>query len=419
MDYTEYNETLFENLENEKNRILLNPMRITSRSIFGIADSNDKTYSTILSSFERCALVWFESVAAALCEHYSLEYSMNSSPSCNHGDMCIKKGDTKYSVFFQSNTFANSSHLHRILENIEEPCKYVVLLDDSINSQRELEDFKDRIDAITEKDIDVQNFTDFIRFFFGDSEVESSLENINFIKSKMRDLVGQKITAICTDEQKQSFLNQMKSLITNYNYDDLLEEIDNVDSGDRPYPDDIDSISNNYLDKKRYSVLLGERDFAESFFTAEWLFINYPGSEKLDNTYVVSGYLKSIEQLLWAIIFIIGRGKKIGHGRNRTDIYNDENIFTTLGDFSSFLEEYRSSNNLCASNIDSRHTRIVLDYLKSQIEDFREKHRNGYFHKDNLSADRVQDIRKKTLLLYFLILGTLNISDEVFAKLSQ
>lgn len=420
MDYTEYNDALFKSLSDEKNFILLNPMRASSRSIFGIAESNDKTYSTILSAFERCALIWFEGVTSALCEHYSLKHSFPSSSDYSHGDIRIIKEGTEYNVFFKSTASINSSSLHRIVESIEEPCKFVVLLDDSISSQRDIDALKARIKNVSSKEIDVLNYTDFIRFFFGDNEVESSLENITFIKNKMRSLVGQKITAICTDDQKQSFLKQMKSLITELDYNELVEDYDNQSSDDRLYPNVYDIIFDNYINKNRYSVLLGERDFAESFFTAEWLFVNYPGSEKLDNTYVVSGYLKSIEQLLWNIIFIIGKGKKIGSYNNENIIYDDDSIYTTLGDFSKFLKTYRNdSDDICDPSIDNRSKRFVLDYLRTQIEDFRIKHRNGYFHKDNLDADRVHEIRMKTLLLYCLILGSLNISDKTISKLIQ
>ena len=56
--------------------------------------------------------------------------------------------------------------------------------------------------------------------------------------------------------------------------------------------------------------------------------------------------------------------------------------------------------------------------LIKTIDDWRNKQRNGYFHKDNIhSIDKVNEIREKAFLLYFLILGSCTIKDEQFAEL--
>lgn len=52
------------------------------------------------------------------------------------------------------------------------------------------------------------------------------------------------------------------------------------------------------------------------------------------------------------------------------------------------------------------------------IDDWREKHRNGYFHRDNLQSEaKVKEIRNQTLQLYFLILGGCKIKKEDFERL--
>jgi hypothetical protein len=43
--------------------------------------------------------------------------------------------------------------------------------------------------------------------------------------------------------------------------------------------------------------------------------------------------------------------------------------------------------------------------------------RNGYFHKDNMPAKEVSEIREQTYFLYLLILGSLTLSDENISDL--
>ena len=58
------------------------------------------------------------------------------------------------------------------------------------------------------------------------------------------------------------------------------------------------------------------------------------------------------------------------------------------------------------------------EHLVATIGDWRNKQRNGYFHKQNLhDIKKVDDIREKALQLYFLILGSCTIKDEQFSDL--
>lgn len=58
------------------------------------------------------------------------------------------------------------------------------------------------------------------------------------------------------------------------------------------------------------------------------------------------------------------------------------------------------------------------NYMIQTIDDWREKYRNGYFHRHNLQSEtKVKEIRNQTIQLYFLILGSFEIKDEDFDKL--
>lgn len=72
------------------------------------------------------------------------------------------------------------------------------------------------------------------------------------------------------------------------------------------------NIKNGFINKGRYKLLLGGGDFAMSFLTSEWLFKKYFTLKEMNNTFIVTGYLKSIEQMLWDIIYIMGKENKYG-----------------------------------------------------------------------------------------------------------
>ena len=56
-----------------------------------------------------------------------------------------------------------------------------------------------------------------------------------------------------------------------------------------------------FYKEKRYLALCGKEDFAHSFITSEYLYQTLRGNNEFDYTAIVSGYLKSVEQLLFRI----------------------------------------------------------------------------------------------------------------------
>lgn len=55
----------------------------------------------------------------------------------------------------------------------------------------------------------------------------------------------------------------------------------------------------------------------------------------------------------------------------------------------------------------------MVKYLKSQIDLWRINYRNGYFHKRKLNKrSMVENIRKETVYLYMIILGSIDLTSE-------
>ena len=165
-----------------------------------------------------------------------------------------------------------------------------------------------------------------------------------------------------------------------------------------------------------YKVLVGNSDFAISLLTSEWLYRQYGTIPGLDNTYVVTGYCKSIEQLLWRIISVVGKGRKIGLSNSEVGD-NTSASDTTLGALKYFLNATKNAD--LFNKIFGDNTFYVQRYLNYQLSEWIEHERNGNFHKHNLTPERVGIIREQTLYLYFLILGSLTLTNDTIALLME
>ena len=61
-------------------------------------------------------------------------------------------------------------------------------------------------------------------------------------------------------------------------------------------------LSQYYLQNRYENAFVGTSDYAKSFLTSEYLYRYFKGNPMFDYTPIVSGYLKSIEQLLFVIL---------------------------------------------------------------------------------------------------------------------
>ena len=121
-------------------------------------------------------------------------------------------------------------------------------------------------------------------------------------KSEYQEKLGYKITELCSERVLNRFKEETEHTLRMFDYHALLPEGINRSQ--------IAKLDNNYLGRNRVKLMVGTGDFAKSFITSEWLYKKYVFSKELDNTYIVAGYLKSVEQLLFDIIIIEGGGQR-------------------------------------------------------------------------------------------------------------
>lgn len=203
------------------------------------------------------------------------------------------------------------------------------------------------------------------------------------------------ITKIYSSNSENSFRKDCINILSKFDYENEFKQ--NLFINKQTY----DSLINQFHEKKQ--LLISNFDFANSYITSEWLYQYLLKENNLDKTFIVSGYLKSIEQLLFYYAQTTKRSIPIKKGNFRTMLSPDSDnyIKTTLGNLSYLLKQ---SGDCFMSWID----KTTVHQLTSILDDWIDQERNGYFHKDNINNNEiVVNIRKRTYLLYFLLLGSL------------
>ena len=191
-------------------------------------------------------------------------------------------------------------------------------------------------------------------------------------KDEMHQAVGYQITEIFNPHNLAVLKAELEQDILNFEYDRVknnrFTEIHLIDDKFKDLSNtNFENIKRLFLNQKRYKGLIGNSDFAKSFLTSEWLIKKYFSLPEMDNTFIVAGYLKSIEQLLWNIIYAIGQGRQIRGVTIQGD--NAEDIDTTLGSLEYFITNY--ANDDLFENIFGTSTHFVMRYLKYQLSAWR------------------------------------------------
>lgn len=206
-----------------------------------------------------------------------------------------------------------------------------------------------------------------------------------------------------------------KSYLSNYNDTQVLSD------------EEYESVKEQFIDQKEYTILLGNTVYAESFITAEWLYRSMRAAKAIDLTIIAMGYFKAIEQLYYAVICLhkgegrhircakkcdeCQRGQEMGcyqpnHTVPVSDLsINEGFIDSTIGPMERFFRDYRS---FMRDSI-SRETRIRIVHVLSDAH----KMRNGYLHKQNIHDwSTIEEVRSLAYALIFLLLGAYKYSDE-------
>ena len=246
---------------------------------------------------------------------------------------------------------------------------------------------------------------DFFEWHIREGEYEIFKHYVDEFNCKAKNVIAYKTVVIPNNEQVELFKKKKAEMLYGFDYEASLPS--NLFEGQKII------LKRNYLERGLYKALISDMDFADSFITSEWNYDINRATGVLDLTGVVAGYLKSVEQLLYAIIRLSINKNKFIRMKNGEDgefiSDNEENVNSTLGSLTHFVKA--NGDILDVNNFVKKY---IVDQLFSWIDD----ERNGHLHKDNIhNQEKVDDIRNQTILLYYLILGGFTIRDNDLSKI--
>ena len=245
-------------------------------------------------------------------------------------------------------------------------------------------------------------FEEFVTVMFGNDAWEMINDALLKVQLAAEELQWFELARTTNSKNIMSFNESLKDEIMNFDYYTELSKT-SVVIDDTSFA----VIGDRFINSEKYLRLFDYSDFSKSFLTSEWLYKNHMKNDLLDKTYVITGYLKSIEQLLFAVIGSMGASHTIGisspDGIKMVTVDSPDFFKATLGNMVYFLKNI--------NNRDVYHSGISktsISGISLIINKWVQSERNGFFHKHNMSSiEKVNEIRSNTFLLYYLILGSL------------
>lgn len=402
-------------------------------SLFCLGDNKFKEYSLMVRTDESHAAHVIEAIAVSLfieghCQNYELypvdgrfsNLELMEQERSRPFQIVLTENNRKTGVIFTLPTDVGKYSKRFIDEEYSVDSLQMVILTEPDDFTYDTS-FKKVNEFNFEAGIAIKRITlrEFWERHFGVGEYQALKACIDDFNRGASEIIGYQTVLLPTDEAILHFKEKIGEELRNYPYAGQIPNfIDPLQA--EKISQQMEIMTHNYLDRCLWRAMVGKCDFAISFITSEWHYKVYQMSESLDLTGVVAGYIKSIEQLLFAVIELardtgISMSSKKRYDSNSHFIpYTTENehlVDTTLGSLENAIS-YSPNGQMLGINED------VRKYLVAAIRDWREKQRNGYFHKGNLrSIETVNEIRAKAIQLYFLILGSCTIRDEQLVKL--
>ncbi|MCD7921216.1 MAG: hypothetical protein LUG27_01975 [Clostridiales bacterium] len=242
-----------------------------------------------------------------------------------------------------------------------------------------------------------------------DDEYDVYMNYVNKFNKDIYKLIGYRTIVVPSDSSLKTLKADIENELRTADFDSQL-----IHEG--VYNNQLQVIRNNFWERGLYQALLSDCSFAESFISSEWYYKTHVEFSVLEQTAIIAGYLKSVEQLLYAIVQLSeGTGKQIKKKGGERVLYidftaeNEPFIDSTLGSIISYVRHY---SDLWEVNA------FVKNFVVNKLNVYREKYRNDHFHKDNVnSIEEIEEIRENTILLHYLLLGAMRIKDADKKKL--
>lgn len=322
--------------------------------------------------------------------------------------LILVEGSKKTGIIFCDSKYAKQyDSLFRNGEYEVDSLKIVLLAEPSGVAYETMITLENERSKRLELSVEYVTVKQFWEKYFGAEEYSTLVMYINEFNERAKGLIGFNTVITPTEVAIKQFKERTGKMLQEHPYSNNIP--------DEVYRNQVEILYQNYINRGLWRAMISNKNFAVSFISSEWYLQMYQLTENLDLTGIVAGYLKSVEQLLFSVVELSkDKGITIKSKYHRDFIeYSTENevsVDTTLGS----LQRVMAYNDLFWPEV-NKYARHHIDQM---LNDWREKQRNGYFHKDNLqSIERIEEIRNKALQLYFFILGASKISENQFEKL--
>lgn len=248
----------------------------------------------------------------------------------------------------------------------------------------------------------------FVKKMLGESQWIDICEAFESIQYAAEQYQWFELSTVCNYTSMQYFENDVTQTMLEFDYGREMQK-----TSLQMREDAFSIIGKNYFNG-RYRFLVSYNDVKKSLLTSEWLFQNQAKDNDLDKTYIIAGYVKSVEQLLYHVISSLNPSHVIALMNNKTKVQemvpvNSDALFNaTLGNMVYFLKDMQNRD-IYIDGIDPEVIQCIISIINRWVY----KERNGYFHKHLLcDMKKVRQIRNRTYLLYYLILGSVRLEKK-------
>lgn len=316
-------------------------------------------------------------------------------------------------ISFTSNFMPNvSDETMQIIDKL-----MVVVLQDSMDGQPQFYKpnsykyrnykYKDCIEQMT-----IKQFFEML----GRDDYEDFKECVGRYNYEAEQKLGITVSAIPTKKAVEKHREKIQKELLSYFYENELQTI----FEEEEIADMKKWFENNH------EVLTSNADFSRSLISSEWYYdLQVKTEGGIEQTAIVAGYLKSLEQLLCSILLVLSEDEnnefmfftnkegKEKTGQDRLPLnYANQKLVLTMA--KNILKAIKGNKKSVLRR--TKMTDRVIEYLEQYVE----KTRNGYMHKDNLYEwTDIQNIRTKTYAAYFMVLGTFFIDVEKLSHIND
>lgn len=367
-------------------------------NLFSIGDEKYELLQRVEHSSKRIIVKYCVELFVQLLRKYKIEIEEDNSKVV---DFIINTGEKRigYCVKMPGQRVDNGDYV-----KVDEIHRIILLEWNEFNHPNSKSSKGDSEKGIEIKDISVQEFFK----YFPEKEYEEFKEMAEIFNAQARQIIGIDTTIIPSEKAIDEFRKNVLEKIETYEYEQKLIAL-------------FDTVELKIIRKRfneRYKVLVQNSDYARCFVSSEWYYdIQEKTNNGLEQTAVVAGYFKAVEQLLFEIIKLSMREQKITIEALRIKRKEDEKKYIPLiTDNLNRVNKMLNSLINCI-NYPKNQLFVVDTKIKEKvicfITEYKNKNRNQYFHNDNLySWEKIKEIREKTYEILFLILGCLKIDED-------